>query len=429
MSYYSSSSTLLDSYSSSRGYDSLYSNTYNTSYGGAGSSAIDRYYSYLDDLTSSTRTGSDYGLSTPSSRYSSRYSSTVSDSSGYGSTSASRTSSYLSDFQPVSSRYSSSYGRSLISKTPAYDKYGKELSNYDRWRLNHGEFVSDTTNNNSYERSSYLNSNSNNNETKTLRSSRRISSRLEDSITNDSVLTTTTPIVNTSRELSVMPTVSNSYPEDLAALPSRFAQMNTRESRLARETGAVQKQRGKSVAPNLLSSSYSNSSSSFGSRGGSSSSKFTVHSFPLSVSSKLAGYDVRDVKGDGGCYYRCLSAYFTGTEDNYNKYRREVVGYIRDHMDNYSSMIKSEIGYASTNDYFSRKMRTDHQEFAETTEIIATCCVYNINVHVLARVPGKGTWEWLHFDPSIGSGKPSTASRDVYLYNQGSVHFMLCTPK
>ena len=143
----------------------------------------------------------------------------------------------------------------------------------------------------------------------------------------------------------------------------------------------------------------------------------------------MAGYEVRDVKGDGGCYYRCLSVYFTGTEDNYNKYRREVVGYLREHSDNYSSMIRSEVGYASTSDYFSRKMRTDHQEFAETTEIIATCCVYNINVHVLALVPGKRTWEWLHFDPSIGSGKPSTASRDIYLYNQGSVHFMLCNPK
>ena len=33
-------------------------------------------------------------------------------------------------------------------------------------------------------------------------------------------------------------------------------------------------------------------------------------------------------------------------------------------------MIKSEVGYASTNDYFSRKTRFDRQEFAETTEII-----------------------------------------------------------
>ena len=71
------------------------------------------------------------------------------------------------------------------------------------------------------------------------------------------------------------------------------------------------------------------------------------------------------------------------------------------------------------------------QDWAETTEIIATCCVYDINVHVLALVPGRrSTWEWLHFDPSIGTGKTSaTANRDIYLYNQGSVHFMLCTPK
>lgn len=106
------------------------------------------------------------------------------------------------------------------------------------------------------------------------------------------------------------------------------------------------------------------------------------------------------------------------------------MGFIKDNLDNYSSMIKSEVGYASTNDYFSRKTRSDRQEFAETTEIIATCCLYNINVHVLALVPGsRRSWEWLHFDPSIGSGKPSHASRDIYLYNQGSVHFMLCTPK
>ena len=56
------------------------------------------------------------------------------------------------------------------------------------------------------------------------------------------------------------------------------------------------------------------------------------------ISFQLAGYDVRDVKGDGGCYYRCLSAYFTGAEDSYNKYRREVVAYIRDHLGKYLLM-------------------------------------------------------------------------------------------
>ena len=81
---------------------------------------------------------------------------------------------------------------------------------------------------------------------------------------------------------------------------------------------------------------------------------------------QLAGYDdVRYVKADGGCYFRCLSAYFTGAEDSYNKYRREVVAYIREHLDNYSSMIKSEIGYASTSDYFSRKILDDLCAFYE----------------------------------------------------------------
>ncbi len=54
-------------------------------------------------------------------------------------------------------------------------------------------------------------------------------------------------------------------------------------------------------------------------------------------------------------------------------------------------MIRSELtGSArSTSDYFQRKTRADRQDWAETTEIIATCCVYNINVHVLALVPGR----------------------------------------
>ncbi len=38
------------------------------------------------------------------------------------------------------------------------------------------------------------------------------------------------------------------------------------------------------------------------------------------------------MKGDGGCYYRCLSLYFTGSESNYMKYRREVLDYIRENL-------------------------------------------------------------------------------------------------
>ena len=39
---------------------------------------------------------------------------------------------------------------------------------------------------------------------------------------------------------------------------------------------------------------------------------------------QLSAYDVQDVRGDGGCYYRCLSLYFTGSEESYNKYRSNI---------------------------------------------------------------------------------------------------------
>ena len=37
--------------------------------------------------------------------------------------------------------------RPMISRAPTYDKYGKELSNYDRWRVQHGENVNNLSNN------------------------------------------------------------------------------------------------------------------------------------------------------------------------------------------------------------------------------------------------------------------------------------------
>ena len=54
------------------------------------------------------------------------------------------------------------FNRPMISRAPTYDKYGKELSNYDRWRMSHGETV-DTLNNNSGSSSSSSSSSYNNN--------------------------------------------------------------------------------------------------------------------------------------------------------------------------------------------------------------------------------------------------------------------------
>ena len=216
-----------------------------------------------------------------SSRYTSRYSSSTSDTSGYSSAaSASGSSSRYSD-------YSSRYSRPIISRAPTYDKYGKELSNYDRWRLQHGENLDLNSN--------YSNNNNDNlsSTTTKITSGRRRISRIENEVpesrASEASSSVASSILNTSRELSVMPgATGSSYVSDLSALPSRFASLTTSNGRSERNEATRPKERGKSMAPSSSASSYTASfgGKSYGSSSGSSSYK-TVHSFPLSVSSKV----------------------------------------------------------------------------------------------------------------------------------------------
>lgn len=460
--------------------------TTSSSYGATGNGSNYNNDDYLYGGSSSSSSRPSYSSSTNRRRYvfdpeieliSSKY------SSAYGSTNNASTSGYTSSATaaPSSGYSSSSYLKSdtggytpsyrsttsaasrfgAISSAPAFDKFGKELSNYERWKLSSGVYE-DTFNNNNNSSvtsssssaasssaassgagtttgnvNSVVNGNAdfssstmtNGNEAQTLRR-KRFPGRLGSAAAADDDLLikpASSALTFKDREFSVIPQSKSSFLDDdddsgglspPAITGSRFTGKSAVRSRLASVEPAA--------ATNGFLPSISNG-------GGSSSSNYNskiVTSFPADVRSKLIGYDVRDVRGDGGCYYRCLSVYFTGAEDSYNKFRKEVMSFIKDHEDSYKSMIRSEVGYASINDYFSRKTRSDRQEFAETTEIIATSCLYNINIHVLALVPGsRRSWEWLHFDPSIGNGKPSTATRDIHLYNQGSVHFMLCKPK
>jgi len=375
-------------------------------------------------------------------------------SGGYSNDNNSSSSSYLNDNN--SSAYSSIRSARLgtIGTAPAYDRFGKELSNYERWKLSQGLPGDDEYNNNkknsrkNHETGNSSNSNhltldnkaisndgirgdSNNRNGNQKDNGRASSNRIRASKCDETEGSTRSGTrLHKDREFSVIPTTSSSFFDwDDDKAPSITGSKFTGKASVSSSNNAhnidpfsTSVSRKSPPSSSYFPTVASSSSSSYGNR--------PTHSFSSDVRSKLVGYDVRDVRGDGGCYYRCLSVYFSGSEESYNTYRREVMAYIKQNQENYSSMIKSEVGYASTSDYFNRKTRTDRQEFAETTEIIATCCLYNINVHVLALVPGgRRSWEWLHFDPSIGNGKPSTATRDIYLYNQGSVHFMLCSPK
>ena len=131
--------------------------------------------------------------------------------------------------------------------------------------------------------------------------SRRRISRIEDD--SGSSMGSTGSILNTSRELSVMPgaSVASTFENGLtASLPSRFANMTTGSSRDSERTnsGTLQNSRGKSLAPSS-SSSYNSSNGSYSASFGGKSSNYSsnsdrlasskiVHSFPLSVSSKVS---------------------------------------------------------------------------------------------------------------------------------------------
>ena len=217
-----------------------------------------------------------------SSRYTSRYSSSTSDtSSGYSSSSSSSSSRY-SDY---SSSSSSRYSRPIISRAPTYDKYGKELSNYDRWRLSHGEHLD----NNNYRSRNYNNNESSAGAPVSTASSTNRSRRVSRMENTEEIQPS---ILNTSRELSVMPgATSGSYVSDLTALPSRFASLTASGGRStdagSSRSGVTGKERGKSMAPtSSYTASFGNTTKSYNSDRGSSSHKI-VHSFPLSVSSKV----------------------------------------------------------------------------------------------------------------------------------------------
>ena len=138
--------------------------------------------------------------------------------------------------------------------------------------------------------------------------SRRRISRIEDD--SGPSMGSSGSILNTSRELSVMPgaSVANTFENELtASLPSRFANMTTGGSTSSRDrtagsnSSAGTMQRGKSLAPTSSSTYGSNGSysASFGGKSSNYSSSSSsdrasaskiVHSFPLSVSSKVSAF-------------------------------------------------------------------------------------------------------------------------------------------
>ena len=323
---YSSSFDLYGSNNSNSRYETLfdrkpsYLSSYSSDYSssnGRTESAYDRYTtSYINDLTgfrtgAYTTSNSNYGsysgssaddYLTPSYRsggngysgrrkyvfepevettkfepLSSKYSSYGgSSSSGYSSNSS--YSSYLnSESSYTPSFRSSRFG--AIASAPAYDKFGKELSNYERWKLSQGGFEDSFNNNsssssstNSNDYSSRTSGTSSNNEAQALR--RKRFSRADDSVKPSSALTFK------DREFSVIPQSNSSFLDDDTSPPPAITGSRFSGKAVVPRTRA-------SIEPGFLPSISGNSGSSYNSR--------TVTSFPADVRSKVSWVAERNI--------------------------------------------------------------------------------------------------------------------------------------
>lgn len=110
---------------------------------------------------------------------------------------------------------------------------------------------------------------------------------------------------------------SSTFENDLSGLPSRFAGMATSSSSASSSSRLAT--RGKSCAPTSSSSSSGYSSSfggkSYGSSSSSSSGSYKiVHSFPLSVSSKVSRTYIE-------CGFQTIDKYFEYPDTFEGKYR------------------------------------------------------------------------------------------------------------
>ena len=59
-------------------------------------------------------------------------------------------------------------------------------------------------------------------------------------------------------------------------------------------------------------------------------------------SSRKAPETIRDVKGDGNCFFRCISVFLNGDEDKHEDIRRNVVETLRDNKDRYKHLVDGD---------------------------------------------------------------------------------------
>ena len=122
---------------------------------------------------------------------------------------------------------------------------------------------------------------------------------------------------------------------------------------------------------------------------------------------------LHSTKGDGNCFFRCLSYVATGGEDQHTTMRQRVT----------DTMQESHIcgGKPGVMQYLAASKMTLDRTWATEVEIFAAATTLGCDIYIYSRVNGSGLWVR---HPAEGINAPVCKYRKaIYLSNEHNTHY------
>ena len=124
--------------------------------------------------------------------------------------------------------------------------------------------------------------------------------------------------------------------------------------------------------------------------------------------------DVIPIRGDGNCFFRCISYAITGSQAAHKQIRNDIVSFMKDKP----RKIQNHFGKK----YLVDSRMEEDGTWATEAEILATAAYLNTDIRIFAK-SGK-QYRWLNYSrTTLGRGSRAREWRSIYLTNEFGVHF------
>ena len=107
------------------------------------------------------------------------------------------------------------------------------------------------------------------------------------------------------------------------------------------------------------------------------------------LNSRKASEAIRDVKGDGNSFFRCISVFFNGDKDKYEDIRRNAVETLKENEDRYKHLVDWDFDTHIQN---MSKAKGSRNSWATEAELCATSEIYDCEIYVFAKAGMAEKW-------------------------------------